>query len=190
MADDSTCRGEKPKRGPYKPVERTRLMSHMRELILDGQPYKAIMEQLHMPEKTFYRYLSAIFAVDRRLLVENVSADEIMNQVIICRDRLLAQRHRILEDIANNKAADFKSCVAAHHLAGEISAIVLKLYSEGPLMVASRQTCVKASLKGLTTMKSKLELSKNQLHSTIPYGTKGYEEQEEYDELDEEKCEE
>jgi hypothetical protein len=57
----------------------------------------AIMEQLHIPHRTFYRYLSALFEHDRRLLAEKVSDEEILNQMAIARDHLLEQRCDLLE---------------------------------------------------------------------------------------------
>jgi DNA invertase Pin-like site-specific DNA recombinase len=59
------------KRGAYKLPERMRTMQDIRKLIIEGYPYDAIMEQLHIPHRTFYRYLSALFEDDRRLLAEN-----------------------------------------------------------------------------------------------------------------------
>jgi hypothetical protein len=71
-----------------------------------------IMQQLHLSPRTFYRYLSAVFADDRRLIAENISDEEALNQIAICRDRLLKQRRDILEQIANNSGADDKARVA------------------------------------------------------------------------------
>jgi hypothetical protein len=69
-----------------------RTMQDVCKLIIEGYPYDAITEQLHIPHHTFYRYLSALFEHDRRLLAENVSDEEILNQMAISRDRLLEQR--------------------------------------------------------------------------------------------------
>jgi hypothetical protein len=98
-----------------------------------------IMQELHLAPRTFYRYLSAVFEDDRRLLVENISDEEFLNQTAICRDRLLKQRRDIVEQIINNPDADDKSRIAAHHLIAEIAAAVLRLYTEGPGVLASRQ---------------------------------------------------
>ena len=42
-----------PKRGAYKLPERMRTMQDIRKLIIEGYPYDAIMEQLHIPHRTF-----------------------------------------------------------------------------------------------------------------------------------------
>lgn len=78
------------------------------------------MQQLHLAPSTFYRYLSAVFADDRRLLAENISDEEVLNPMAIRRDRLLKQRRDILEEIANNPEAEFKAKIAAHNIAAEI----------------------------------------------------------------------
>jgi hypothetical protein len=72
-------------------------MQDIRNLIIEGYPYNLIMEQLHIPPRTFYRYLSALFEDDRRLLAENVSDEEFLNQMAVARDRLLDQRRDLLE---------------------------------------------------------------------------------------------
>jgi CelD/BcsL family acetyltransferase involved in cellulose biosynthesis len=40
------------------------------------------------------------------------------------------QRQNILDQLANNPDADFKARMEAHHLAGEIAAVVMKLYTQ------------------------------------------------------------
>ena len=59
---------------------------------------------------------------------------------------MLKQRRDILEQIANSPDADFKARIAAHHLAGEIAAVVMKLYTEGPATLASRHRYPRTSL--------------------------------------------
>jgi AraC-like DNA-binding protein len=89
-------------RGPYKLPEKMRTMQDIRSLLTEGYTYDAIMQQLHLAPRTFYRYLSAVFEDDRRLIAENISDEEVLNQMAICIDRLLKQRRDILEQIANN----------------------------------------------------------------------------------------
>jgi CelD/BcsL family acetyltransferase involved in cellulose biosynthesis len=40
------------------------------------------------------------------------------------------QRQNILDQLANNPDVDFKARMEAHHLAGEIAAVVMKLYTQ------------------------------------------------------------
>jgi hypothetical protein len=97
MRDFSLPSTEAKKRGHYKLPERTQMTQDIYSLILEGYPYNKIMQQLQISERTFYRYLEVIFANDRRLLVENVSDEEFLNQMAICKDRLLEQRRDVLE---------------------------------------------------------------------------------------------
>lgn len=141
-----------------------RIMQDIRSLLIEGYTYDAIMQQLHLAPRTFYRYLSAVFADDRRLLAENISDEEFLNQSAICRDRLLKQRRDIIEQIINNPDSDNKSKIAAHHLIAEIAAGVLRLYTEGPRVLASRHKFPRTSLttaEGATTG-VKLVLKKNE----------------------------
>jgi AraC-like DNA-binding protein len=98
-----------------------RAMQDIRSLLTEGYAYDAIMQQLLLAPRTFYRYLSAVFEDDRCLIAENISNEEMLNQMAICRDRLLKHRRDILEQIANNPKADNKAMIAAHHIAGEIA---------------------------------------------------------------------
>jgi AraC-like DNA-binding protein len=154
-------------------------MQDIRNLITDGLSYNDIMQRLKLSERTFYRYLNATFEDDRRLLAENISDEEMLNQMTICRDRLLKQRRDILEQIVNDSDADDKARIAAHHLAAEIAAAVLRLYTEGPAILASRHKFPGTSLTAGGTTGVRLVLKKKE-------GLKE-EEEEEYDELDEEE---
>ena len=84
-------------RGPYKLPERINTMQDIRSLLIEGYAYDDIMQQPNLAPRTFYRYLSAVFADDRRLIAENISDEEVLNQMAIGRDRLLKQRRDILE---------------------------------------------------------------------------------------------
>jgi ACT domain-containing protein len=97
LRDFSLPSNEAKKHGPYKLPERMQTMQKIYSLIIEGYPYNKIMQQLQISERTFYRYLEAIFANDRRLLAENVTDEEFLNQMVICRDRLLQQRRDVLK---------------------------------------------------------------------------------------------
>jgi hypothetical protein len=147
-------------RGPYKLPERMRTMQDIRNLIIDGYPYDAIMEQLHIPHLTFYRYLSALFEDDRRLLAENVSDEEFLNQMAIARDRLLEQRRDLLE-MARDPNTDAADRISAHHLAAEIAAAVLRIYEGGPALLSQHHAFPRTSLAGPGTTGLKLVLNNN-----------------------------
>jgi hypothetical protein len=125
------------RRGPYKLPERMRIMQDIRNLIIEGHPYNVIMEQLHIPRRTFYRYLSALFEDDRRLIAENVSDEEFLNQMAVARDRLLEQRRDLLE-MTRDPNIDPADKISAHHLIAEIAAAVLRIYEGGPAILSQR----------------------------------------------------
>jgi hypothetical protein len=147
------------KRGAYKLPERMRTMQDIRKLIIEGYPYDAIMEQLHIPHRTFYRYLSALFEDDRRLVAENVSDEEILNQMAITRDRLLEQRRDLLE-MTRDPNTDPADRISAHHLIAEIAAAVLRIYDSGPARLSQRHAFPRTSLTGPGTTGLKLLIKK------------------------------
>jgi AraC-like DNA-binding protein len=104
-------------------------MQDIQSLLTEGYAYDAIMQQLHLAPRTFYRYLSAVFEDDRRLIAENINDEQMLNQMAICRDWLLKHRSDILKQIANIPKTDNKAMIAAHHIAGDIAIIVMKLYT-------------------------------------------------------------
>jgi hypothetical protein len=160
-------------RGPYKLPERKRKMQDIYKLIIDGYSYNKIMQQLQISERTFYRYLQVIFANDRRLLAENVTDDEFLNQMAICKDRLLKQRRDLLEMIKDHEV-DNDTKIKAHHLAAEIAAAVFRIFESGPGLLSQRHAFPRTSLTGPGTTGVKLVLKKEEQK----------EEGEEYNELD------
>jgi hypothetical protein len=80
-----------------------RTTQDIRNLIIEGCMYDAIMQQLHMTPRTFYRYLSAVFEDDKTSVgSKNISDEEVLNQMAIARDRLLKQRRDVMEKTVNN----------------------------------------------------------------------------------------
>jgi hypothetical protein len=100
-----------------------------------------------------------LFEDDRRLLAENIDDTEFLNQMAICRDRLLEQRHELLE-MARDPDVDDQVRVNAHHLIAEIGAAVFRLYEGGPGYLAARHRFPRTSLTGPGTSGAKLVLRK------------------------------
>jgi hypothetical protein len=123
------------KRGHYKLPQRLKTMQNIRELIIQGYTYNAIMQQLHIPHRIFYRLLSALFEDDRRLLSEVVTDDEKLNQMAIFRNRLLGDKVRMLQLVEDKS---FQDRAAAQHLASEIAVVIMKIYTEGGPAFLSR----------------------------------------------------
>ena len=190
MRDFSLPPTEAKKRGPYKLPERMRTMQDIYSLIIEGYPYNKIMQQLQISERTFYRYLEVVFANDRRLLAENVNDDEFLNQMAICKDRLLEQRRALLEMI-KDPGVDNDTKLKVHHLVAEIAAAVLRLYESGPGLLSQRHAFPRTSLTGPGTKGAKLNLSttRSTTSTPLPYSQKQYGLEEEYEdeEADEEE---
>jgi len=79
-----------------------RTTQDIRNLIIEGCTYDAIMQQLHMTPRTFYRYLSAVFEDDNTSVGSKNISDEVLNQMAIARDRLVKQRRDVMEKTVNN----------------------------------------------------------------------------------------
>ena len=97
---------------------------------------------------------------------------------------MLKQRRDVLEQIANSPKADYKARIAAHHLAGEIAAVVMKLYTEGPAILASRHRYPRTSLteaESTTTTGLAMKLSSSSSSSSsLPSHTIKEQEEEEF----------
>jgi AraC-like DNA-binding protein len=152
-------------------------MNELRRLLVEeGLTYNDVIQRLKLSERTFYRLLNALFEEDRRLLAENIDDTEFLNQMAICRDRLLEQRRDLLE-MAKDPGVDDQARINAHHLVAEIAAAILRLYEGGPGQLAARHRFPRTSLTGPGTTGAKLVLKKKE------------EQKEEYDELDYEEGE-
>jgi hypothetical protein len=99
-----------------------------------------------------------------QMLVQRISDEEALTQMILCRERLLKQRQNILDGIANNPKADYRARVEAHHLAGEITTVIMKLHMQAPSMSAQRQALPVTPLTAQGTIGVKLVLKKKQQH--------------------------
>jgi|SRR5687768_3333469 len=101
------------------------------------------MDQLQISERTFYRYLDVIFAEEKDFLDNNVGVEELRTQIRLCKDRMLEDRFQLEQWM---KDPDFKDKVAAMNLAAELSAAVLKIYTEGPIHLSQRHAFVRNAL--------------------------------------------
>ena len=78
-----------------------------------------MMRQLGLPRKTFYRYLNEAFE-DRKLIFEEISREEVMNQTCILKDRL-ADAYETLREIGRDKSVDSSTRIYATNQALEAS---------------------------------------------------------------------
>jgi Homeodomain-like domain len=128
--------------GSYKLLERLQTKHEIYRMILQGHTYQKIMDELHISERTFYRHLDIIFSEEKAFLEDNIIVNgrqELKRQFIISRDRLLEQRRDLIEMTKDPNVKD-EVKISAHHLIAEISAAVLRIYAEGPAVVAQTHT--------------------------------------------------
>ena len=154
---------EGTKRGNYKLLDRLQTKHEIYNMILQGHTYQKIMDDLHISDRTFYRYLDIIFAEEKSFLEDNIMVkgrQELKRQYIIARDRLLEQRRDLIEMTKDpNVKGEVK--ISAHHLAAEISAAVIRIYTEGPAVVARVHTFPRNSLTEPGSTGIRLNLSTN-----------------------------
>jgi hypothetical protein len=121
----------------YNKPLRTQAMIEIRRRVVEGQTYEQIMRDLHLPERTFFRCLNAVFEKDRKQM-DQVNSEEVMNQIVILRDRL-SRIYGECQGIAQDKEVDGYARVKALHLAAEISVAIVKLHREVPAKPAANK---------------------------------------------------
>jgi hypothetical protein len=107
-------------------VQRAHIKEQIYRMILGGNSYPDIMKFMHMPERSFYRYLSEI-KMEEKTFLDSISPEEIAWQLRLMRDGLREDIQRMVvisSDPANRNA------VAAQHLASEIRCTIPKIYTE------------------------------------------------------------
>jgi hypothetical protein len=177
------------KRGSYNKPLREEAKRQIRRLIIDESytPHET-MEILNIPRRTFQRYLSEAFLLERQVLSRRLTDDEVLNQLAFLEARISKQRRDLLA-LANDKNTDGKTRITAHKTASEMAAMIYRAYSEAAPQV----------LKGRASTFShdREEAKTNHYYSTTarerksaPYSADKYEreleeqKQQEYDEYD------
>jgi hypothetical protein len=87
------------------------------------------MEIVNIPRRTFQRYLSEAFLLERQVLSRRLTHDEVLNQLAFVEARIFKQRRDLLA-LANDKNTDGKTRITAHKTASEMAAMICKAYSE------------------------------------------------------------
>jgi hypothetical protein len=137
------------------------VMGDIRSLIIAGHSYHDIIRQLHLEPRTFYRLLNKVFEDDRRLLVDTTDDVTFLNEMAICKERFLAQYQNVV-GMACDSSLDPSDRNAAHHLAAEIAAAVLRLHEGGPGLLAQRHQFPKSSLTAPETTGLRLVLKEQE----------------------------
>jgi hypothetical protein len=102
-------------------------------MVGNGRSYREIMDTLGIPERSFYRYLSQAFEHDRQLLAEQ-DKDKLALELSILHDRLTST-YRRLTLIASNDNVSAKDRINAEACACEVALAIVKLASEGPIVL-------------------------------------------------------
>ena len=116
-------------------------MREIRRLVIAGTSYQDIQHQLGLSERSYCRYLQDCFKEDRERLAQSVTTDEMLTQIAIGEERL-TNMFRNLREIATDKNIEASDRIAAETTAGEITAVIMRLWTEAPTAVinsANRQ---------------------------------------------------
>jgi hypothetical protein len=121
----------------YNKPLRTQAMIEIRRRVVEGQNHDQIMRDLHLSERTFFRYLNLVFEKDRQRM--NQIDEEVMNHIVILTERF-TKMYRELEEIANDSAVDGMARVKALQLAAELALSIVKIHREVPArLVANKE---------------------------------------------------
>lgn len=93
-----------------------------------------MMRQLGLPRKTFYRYLNEVFE-DRKVIFEEISREEVMNQTCILKDRL-ADAYETLREIGKDRSVDSSTRIYATNQALEAAMKITLIHLDAPARVA------------------------------------------------------
>jgi hypothetical protein len=112
-------------------------LSEIRRQMLDGATNTEIMENLYIPQRTFYRYMYKIYQEDK---VELAKEDNktLVTHIFLHRDRLLYTLQNCTS-IATDRNYSVKERIEAERLKVDVILELLKLASEGPMMAQINQ---------------------------------------------------
>jgi hypothetical protein len=102
-------------------------MIEIRRLLVDGYSYDQIMHDLHIPRRTFSRYLNLLFEEDKKQL-NQLNQSEVIHQFSIMRERLKTQ-YRETEQLAKDSSVNGIARVKARYLASELALGIFRLYT-------------------------------------------------------------
>jgi hypothetical protein len=120
----------------FKP-KKLAAMREIRRLVIAGTSHQDIQRQLGLSERSYYRYLQDCFKEDRERLAQSVTTDELLTQVAIVEERLMSM-YRNLREMATNKDLEPSDRISAEQTAGEVSAVIMRLWTETPTKIMSQ----------------------------------------------------
>lgn len=115
---------------------------------------------LKIPERTFQRYLHAVFEPERRVLEAQLTDDELLNQLAIMEARFTKDRRDIINAIKdpNMDPKRLTAIVNGYHLVDELGAGIFKIHADSAPAVLTRRH--NYFLENRKKMIEKLELLK------------------------------
>ena len=126
-------------------------MREIRRLVIAGTSYQDIQRQLGLSERSYCRYLQDCFKEDRERLAQSVTTDELLTQLAIVEERLTSM-YRNLREMATNKDLEPSDRISAEQTAGEVAALIMRLWTETPTRIVSQ---VSTELPRIQTMISR-----------------------------------
>ena len=115
-------------------VRKEKSMAEIRRLIAEGYSHNDIMDQLKLPPRTYFRYLSQAFERDLQLLKQENNAAMLALEMSRAIDRFnMAMRK--LEEIANSPKTKGRQQIAALDAMCRIAVAILQLQYQGPLIM-------------------------------------------------------
>ena len=150
----------KNKRGPYRKLERLRILHEIESLLIEGYDEAYIMQKFNMSQATFYRYRKEAYKEEKRVLV-GLSLDTLLEKIVLFEKRL-----SVLALIARNIALDRNVSgadrVNAIHVLGEIERARLHAYTQGPTYVSqSVRAYPQSGIEAHEALRKELELMKD-----------------------------
>jgi hypothetical protein len=115
-------------------VRKEKSMAEIRRLVAAGYSHNDIMEQLNLPPRTYFRYLSEAFEHDWQLLKHENNASMLALEIsrAIFTFNTAIQK---LDEIANSPKTKGRQKIAALDAMCRIAVAILQLQYQGPLIM-------------------------------------------------------
>jgi hypothetical protein len=115
-------------------IRKEKSMAEIRRLVAEGYSHNDIMEQLKLPARTYFRYLSEAFEHDWQLLKQENNASMLALEIsrAIYTFNTAIQR---LDEIANSPKTKGRQQIAALDAMCRIAVAILQLQYQGPLIM-------------------------------------------------------
>jgi hypothetical protein len=105
----------------------------IRHLLAEGYTNKEIIETMQLEERTFYRYMTRIYAQDKDYF-EKLDNEAIATEIRLAKERTLKSLRRF-DEIAADKSLSAAERIEAERCRGDIVIALAKIEIEGPRIV-------------------------------------------------------